>query len=432
VPTISNRLKYIFTFIFGDILRTEFDLTTDKEKYLSYQGPKFSYGKAPIDDTLYFASTNLLFENDIYQQDIKLIKWKDHKIFFLVNEGSALPFDVFASSFYLVSRYAEYLPHIKDRHNRFNAQNCVSFKGGFLDKPIVNIWVSYLKLILTQKLNIEFSPNQYIFAPTIDVAQAYVYKYKGVARNSLALLDYLLKFQFKKISKRFKVIAGITKDPHDSYDELNKIHKRYNIKPLYFVPVGNAGKYDRNLSYTNKQYISLIEELDKAGEVCLLASYKSAENEEKLLNEKQRLEKILGRTVSKSRQHYLKINVPHTYRALINIGIKEDYSMGYASAAGFRSGTATPFYFFDIDKDQQTALKVFSITFMDTALKHSLRIRSQDVISFLSAMVDEIKSVGGSFTFIFHNESIGNSDRWKNWGNIYEKVIKLAMERKDA
>jgi hypothetical protein len=47
-------------------------------------------------------------------------------------------------------------------------------------------------------------------------------------------------------------------------------------------------------------------------------------------------------------------------------------------------------------------------------------------------MVDEIKSVGGSFTFIFHNESIGNSDRWKNWGNIYEKVIKLAMERKDA
>jgi hypothetical protein len=431
VPIITNRLKYIFSFILRDILRTEFDLTTDQRKYISYEGPKFCYGKKPIQDTLHFASVDLLFENDIYQQNIKFINWKDHKIFFPVNEESILPFDVFAASFYLVSGYAEYLPHTKDRHARFNAQDGLNFKAGFLDRPIINVWSDYLRILLTQKLNVEFSSRPYAFIPTIDISHAYAYKYKGAARNTLAFLDYLANFQFKKISRRFKVITGMVKDPHDTYEELNNIHKKYNIKPLYFISVGNPSKYNRNLSHTNKHYISLIQELDKTGEVCLLASYKSADNEGKLLNEKQRLEKILGRPVTKSRQHYLKINIPQTYRMLVNIGIREDYSMGYASAVGLRPGTSSPYYFFDIIRDEQTNLKVFPITVMDTTMKHSLRIRSQDVISYLSTIVDEIKSVGGNFIFIFHNESIGNSGRWKNWGNIYEKVIKLAITKKD-
>jgi hypothetical protein len=428
VPIITNRLKYIFSFIIRDILRTEFDLTTDQEKYIHYQGPKFCYGKQPIQETLFFSSHNLLFEEDVFPQKIDFERWKDSKIFFLANSGSALPFDLFAASFYLISRYPEYLPHTRDRHGRSLAEDSINFKAGFLDRPIVNLWAQQLKLILSEKLNLNFTPTRYSFIPTIDINNAFAYQHKGAKRNAISLFDSLLKFQFKRLSKRVKVIAGMEKDPFDSYEEQNKIHNNYGLKPLYFVLTGDYGKYDKNLSHTNPHYISLIQTLDKTGEVCFHPSYASGSDMTKLLLEKTRLEEILQRPVTKSRHHYIRISLPHTYRELIKIGIKEDYSMGYASKVGFRQGTCTPSYFFDLYKNEQTELKIFPLTIMDTTLKHYLRMRSKDVVPFLRPIVDEIKYVGGRFVFNFHNESIANSGRWKNWGSVYEQVIKLAME----
>ncbi|MFL5730164.1 MAG: polysaccharide deacetylase family protein, partial [Cytophagaceae bacterium] len=357
--------------------------------------------------------------------------WNDHKVFFPVNNGSALPFDPFACSFYLVSRYAEYLPHIKDHHGRFSAEDSINFKGGFLDRPIVNIWAGHLKKILADSLNLEFFPSPYIFTPTIDINNAFAYKYKGVGRNSMALLGHLVKFEFRRFTKRVKVLTGISKDPYDTYQQQSQIHKKYNLKPQYFVMVGDPGPHNNNISHTNKHYITLIQTLDKNGEVCLHPSYDSSENEERVLDEKQRLEAILQRPVTKSRQHYVKINIPHTYRLLNKIGIKEDYSMGYASKVGFRAGTCSPFFFFDLEKNQVTELKIFPFTVMDTTLKRYLRMRSKEVIPFLTPIANEIKLLGGNFTFIFHNESLGNSGSWKHWGSMYENVIKLALEKKE-
>jgi len=413
-----------------DILRTDFTLTEDNAYFISYAGHKFCYGRQAIPETLYFAATNLLFEEDIYPQNLEFKNWNELKVFFPVTQESALPFDIFASSFYLVTAYAEYLPHMKDRHGRYAAEDSVNFKGGFLDMPIINIWSDNLKLILAKKFNMDFFSIPYIFTPTININNPYSYKYKGFIKTTQALLNLLSKFQFKKFSKRVKVITGAKKDPFDSYEELTRIHKKYNLKPDYFVLVGDNGKYDKNLPHTNKQYISLIRNLDKEGEVCFHPSYGSENNEYKIREEKERLEKILRRSVTKSRQHYLKINIPHTFRTLIKIGIKEDFSMGYSSKIGFRAGTCSPFYFFDIERNQKTELKIHPFTVMDTTLKHHLGMRSKEVIPFLEPVVNEIRSLGGNFTFVFHNQSIGGSGTWRHWSDVYERVIQLANLKK--
>jgi hypothetical protein len=43
-----------------------------------------------------------------------------------------LPFDPLAATFYLVSRYEEYLPFIPDEHGRFPAKQSFAFSNGFL------------------------------------------------------------------------------------------------------------------------------------------------------------------------------------------------------------------------------------------------------------------------------------------------------------
>ena len=427
VPEVNNRLLYIFDLIFTDILRIKYKLTNDLNEFKESKLPKFSYGKSRIENFLFFHSSSLLFEKDLHKQPIEFKQWGSLPIFYKVDNGD-LPFDIFAASFYLVSRYEEYLPHGRDGHNRFKSEESAAFKGGFLDRPIINVWAAEFKALLKEKFpSIDFPHPVFTFTPTIDIDNAYAYKYKGKLRASASLFGKLFKFEFKKFMNRLSVHAGYKRDPYDSYDKQMQIHKTYNIKPLYFILLGDYGKFDKNISHTNKTFVKLIQSLQQEGSVGLHPSYYSNKSEAQLFKEKERLEKIVGRKVEKSRQHYIKMHLPYTYRNLLKAGIKEDYSMGFPSKVGFRASICTPFYFFDIEEDEKTELKIFPFVAMDSTLKFYLRFRSKEVIPFLRPIVSEMKRVGGNFVFVFHNESIGNERNWKNWGDMYEKVIKLSL-----
>ena len=65
--------------------------------------------------------------------------------------NSTFPFDIFGASFFMLSRYEEYLPHIKDEYGRFEAKESLAFKYGFLEIPIVDKWVQILKIEILKK-----------------------------------------------------------------------------------------------------------------------------------------------------------------------------------------------------------------------------------------------------------------------------------------
>jgi hypothetical protein len=425
---ITPRANYIFKVIFYEILKLDFELTSDNDLFLKYSGPKISYGDQNAEQALNFGSYGLLYETGVNKKDIKWETWNGINIFFQIHDKYALPFDIFSASFFLISRYQEYLPHPKDKHGRFTPEESEGYKEKILEIPIINIWAEKLKSILQNHFkDLEFPATSFTFTPTIDIDNAYAFKHKGWRRIFLSMVRNLLHLKFGILTKRTKVITGFKKDPYDSYEYQFKINKTYKIRPYYFILMGNFGKYDRNLSHKNLKFISLIRSLDQHGEVCLHPSYDSTNNLIQIKKEKERLEKIIGHPVTKSRQHYLKINIPHTYRQLIEVGIKEDYSMGYASKVGFRAGTCTPHFFYDIENEKQTDLKIFPFVFMDTTLKTYLKVRSKDAVPYVKPIVEQIKSLRGNLIFIFHNESMGNSGIWKHWGNMYEKMIRLAL-----
>ena len=154
VSKITNRLFYIIELILKDELGINFKFTTDKEKYLSYEGPKLHYGKYPLEDEngLFQQSANILFERDIADQDVKICKHNDTKAIFPVfNDKSIFSFDIFAASFYIITRYEEYLPHVCDQYNRFQPQDSILCKMNVIEKPIINIWAKELGEIITAK-----------------------------------------------------------------------------------------------------------------------------------------------------------------------------------------------------------------------------------------------------------------------------------------
>ena len=99
--------------VIRDLVGIDFQLTSDPEQFTFFTGPKFNYSQEQFGDELFFYATPLLFEKRIRKQDIAVFDWADTKAFYATHPKYILPFDPFAASFYMVSRYEEYLPDRK-------------------------------------------------------------------------------------------------------------------------------------------------------------------------------------------------------------------------------------------------------------------------------------------------------------------------------
>ena len=129
---ITPRLKYAFKHIITRVLGVPVKFTTTIEEFIAHDSVKISYTKQPLSNEIFIRSHDLIFEQGLSDLDINVQDWDETKCFFTTNEKSSIPFDIFAATFYLLSRYEEYLPHVKDNYGRFMAEESLAFKNGFL------------------------------------------------------------------------------------------------------------------------------------------------------------------------------------------------------------------------------------------------------------------------------------------------------------
>ncbi len=426
---ITPRVKYIFKLIFTDILGVQIRFTSDTNDFNSYADAKINYSQNTLQDGLFFQAGNLLFESGIADYKIEVFNHEKNIAFFPTKNNSVLPFDPFAASFYLVSRYEEYLSYVKDKHGRFPAEESLAYKNDFLKKPLINIWAKNIKKIINDKYpDFYFPPGSYQYVSTIDIDNAYAYLGKGLIRTMGAYVRSFFSFNIKEVSGRTNVLIGKKKDPFDTYEYQMKLKKIYNYEAIYFMLFARLSKYDRNLSPQSNKYCSLIKELSEYVQVGIHPSYASHSDTGKLQNEMDSLSGVLNYKITKSRQHFLKLSFPDTYRKLMDIGITDDYSMGYASQLGFRASICTPFYFYDLLSETEFGLKIHPFAFMDSTLIDYLGIQPKDGMKYIQPLIDEVKSVEGTFISIWHNRTFSGIKKWQGWNDVYEEMIENALD----
>jgi len=424
----TPRLKFIFDLILKDIIGLEYEFSHDKHAFRQHEGAKLTYCDTQVSDEVFIYASRLLFEKGIEDQQINVFDWKGIPVFFGTHPKYALPFDPFAASFYLVSRYEEYLPHIKDNHMRFSPQQSLAYQKGFLSKPVVNIWAQELKDILFKKYPfLTFKEKHYKYISTFDIDSAYAYSEKGIMRHAGAFSLALFTFNFPKFFERWKVLLGMQPDPFDTYDWQLAIKEKYHIKQIYFFLCGDYGEYDKNIPVEGShKFQTLIKSIADHADVGIHPSYASNLNKNQIRKEIKRLSKVLKREVVKSRQHFLKVTFPDTYRNLLEFDIQEDYSMGYASEIGFRASICSPFNFYDLDLDLETRLKLIPFMLMDGTMKDYMQLSKEESISRAKALVDEVKNVNGCFVTLWHNQSLDENGAWAGWRDVYEEIAAYA------
>lgn len=420
----SLRLKYILDLIFKDVLGISYLLTTDLIDYTSCQKAKLKYAESINDDELGIISVGLLFEVGIKEQNIGIGEWKGNKILFKTNSTSEIPFDFFSAVFYLLTRYEEYLPHIRDKYDRFEAESSLAFQHGFLHKPLVNYWIEEFKKILKQNFpEIQFKERKYSYLSSIDIDNAFAFKQKGVMRTIGGYARAIVNFFWIDISERTRVLFGKQRDPYDTYDFILDLQNKHQIELLFFFLLGDYGTNDKNLPSNNKVFQSLIKKMYDYADVGIHPSFGSNYKQGQLKREISRLSSIIHKDITSSRQHFLKLNFPNTYKNLIENGITDDYSMGYASNVGFRASFCYSYNWFDLDTDTETNLRIHPFAVMEATLRFYLKLNPSDANNIVKPLNLEVRKFNGEMITIWHNETLSDWREWRGWKNVYEEII---------
>jgi hypothetical protein len=418
---ITSRLQYACNILFKVILNTEYVLSSAIENTSDIT---INYSNEEIKGVFQIIPSGLLEQTGISSHDLKPGEFEGHKTLFHSGKGS-IQFDIFSAVFYMCSRYEEYLPFEADEHGRFRAENSTAYRFGFINEPIVEQWTQKL----CSRLKLAYPNNNYKFNLTIDVDDAWMYKNRPCISNIGNLTKSLLTFKIKEFWFRLAVLLNKKPDPWFTFDYLEGLEKRLDQPIQYFFLLGRKSAFDRAISFKRKAFRSLLQKLQAERKVGMHPSYASNFSEEQLNTEFYALSSVNTSKPLHSRQHYLKLSFPETFNKLIKLGIREEYSMGWPSQAGFRAGISRPFPFYNLSAEKETHLLFVPFMVMDRTLKDYMNLSTLEAMSQIKSTIEKVKAVGGQYTMLWHNDSISNFGEWEGWREVFEEAINLGRAK---
>jgi len=425
----TQRLDYIARHIFDAVLGVDFSIITNKEVFLKQTGACINYSNEDLCHGLQIIPHGLLSEKGVREiLNIEISQWNGYFCFFRQTKGD-IPFDLFAASFYLLTLYEEYFPKQLDEHGRFNLNESLAYRNGFLETPVIDRWAYLLKEELIKRYpDTKFNKRKFRFVSTVDIDYPYMYLKKGLIRSVGGMMRDLLNRQWGSITSRIAVHLRIKQDPYmEALRWIDDIHKEASKSYYLFVLMDDRSKYGRKTLYPLTAYYRYLKNLNFVT-VGLHPSYNTYRNPELLITEKKRLEKVLEKKeLTTSRQHFLRMYVPETFRNLERAGFKDDFTTAFAHAPGFRSGTAIPYYFYDVEKDTIGKLLLHPTIVMDTCLITHLGLSPKEGFEKIKRLINECKQSGGDFVSLWHNSNLAGDSNNNTWINVFIEIFHYAI-----
>jgi hypothetical protein len=422
----SHRLQYVLHEIFTGRLGISYQLTGNRHEADAHPGPLINYSHEELPHGLHIKPHPLITETGITSHSIQVTYNRDWDSIFFEQQGD-VPFDMFSATFYLLSRYEEYLPHMVDDHGRFDHEQSLAVQNRFIETPLADKWALQLKTTLENTFGpIAATTPAFRCITTIDIDIAYLYKGISPRRQILKFGKSSLFLRFGKAARQMKVHMGRQQDPYDTYEYIHQVTKHAGLQ--YFILSGGHTEFDQPLPVHGKEMRNLLQSLSHKN-IGLHPSYASSDKEALIGKEKHQLEQATGKAVIASRQHFLRFRLPATMHALIQQGIRHEYSMGYSGIVGFRASTAHPFRFFDLEQNTATELMLYPSCVMDVTLRYNMGLTIHAAQARVEQLMQEVKQVNGLFITIWHNSNLSSTDGWLPWREVFEKIHTLAARK---
>lgn len=420
---ITPRFEYTAEILFSTILGIDYEITPDRRKLGN--NPAIVYSSEDIRDHFVIRPSGLLTESGLNNKNLPEVTYLEDMPLLFETDSGALPFDIFSASFYMLSRYEEYLPFTPDAHGRYPGERSLAYRGGFLQIPVVEVWARYLAEALVKSFPVlTIRHNEFRSLVTFDVDQPFAYRSRGFLRSMGGLVKGIAGSGARP-ADRIRTMTGSQPDPYDSFDYIDSQLTLHGAEALFFFPTGDQGDYDHNPSYRDHSYTEIIRKYDGIYGSGLHPSYRSAGRPRTLRMEAGRYRNITGHDADCARQHWLLLSMPDTYRSFEDAGITHDYTMGYADEPGFRAGIARPFVFYDLSRESISRITVVPFEVMDGTLRQYRHLTPEAALTVIRSLVSATRKAGGLFVSVWHNTSLAEDNGWEGWRKVFEETLAL-------
>ena len=200
----------------------------------------------------------------------------------------------------------------------------------------------------------------------------------------------------------------------------------------FFRSSGGRRKEDKPISnLLHPDFKTLLRYCKKKDvTIGLHASYEAGMHPYLVSEEKQKLNRIAKIETTYNRNHYLDSREPIDMLALIDAGITDDFTLGYADMAGFRLGTCRPVKWINLLTKEVTNLTLHSLTIMDGSLsdKRYMYMNSHDAYQYCEQLINCVESYNGELVLLWHNTSVEKTpDSYHR--KLYRDLIKLLQTK---
>jgi len=339
------------------------------------------------------------------------IKQKNGKIF--VNA------DIIASSFFLLSRYEEWLcSDVFDEHSRFEGKKSLQYRANFLHRPLVDEYAvllrKWLKLIGFKVNEAKEEIKKIYLTHDIDFLEYH--------RHLRGFVGGMLRG-----NNVFKSLQSIKNDPAYTFDFLvEQDNKVENAKKIYFV---KAAKKTKKFDYpqynlNGNDFQNLAKFLQKNDcKIGLHSSYNAFSNPQDIEKEQNKISKAISEKVTSHRTHYLRILPPNQSEFYTKAGIVDDFTLGFADVAGFRLGTCRPVHWINPQMLEIENITLHPLTIMECSLSNEnyMNLNFETAFEVCKNLINQVKKHNGELVLLWHSTSVTSESGYQR--ELYEKII---------
>ena len=326
-------------------------------------------------------------------------------------------YDILTPSFVLLSRYEEFRSERHDEHGRFPYGLSLAENNRMVEIPLVDEYAMLLRrwLCLFFPDRFQAVPRTPRIVPTHDIDILYRFTGRFQAWKSILGRDLLINRDLKMVWESIKSYRNWKIRPSlDPYVEainwfLIQEEKR-NLSSVFFFKATEKGHPDATYEVQDPILREIIGIIMEPGyhQIGLHGSYPSAEHLQYLHKEKQNLSELCDKTISVSRQHYLRTffaDDPNSLDLWRQVGITDDYTLGFAERCGFRCGTCHPYPLYDVRHDKVTDIIEHPLIVMDGTLFDYMKLPVEKAKKLVMKLKKRCFDVEGDFVFLWHNHA---------------------------
>lgn len=397
-PALKHAAKVFFTDICG------FPLEVSSTPNVVQGGVLIDYNTNNADNPLYICQKAFFnLQGDL--NPTAMVEIDGVTFPFACGDNSIMPFDPIALTWFLM-----FLPHEQlgkcsfDQHHRPLCDSSWMIANQQQMVPVIDMAAAIFIDKLREMFPALVVPKKPTFIePTFDIDIAFAHKSKSLILHGMGTASLLLNGNFDTLKTRLKVWRNREIDPYDVFDEVLDVLEEHQLRAVFFAMTANRGKYDKNNNHKKPEYRKLIKKLDRKQIVGLHPGYASADNPRLVVEEKERLEDIVGHEIIHVRQHFLRQFLPQTWKTYIDCGLKHDYSVGYANQGGYKVGTCVPYQAFDVTAQNPLPITLHPFAIMDTALWHHQNYTSDQVIELSKMLKSNQERFYSPLSAVWHN-----------------------------